>query len=563
MCSRGSPLCLSFHLSVVASVTLATWSPLGKERISGSRPRLPTRMTLLTEAMASSCKGEGEQAVERNPPLCRKPPGTHARMPRMKDDPDFLGQVRSEVIDPRVWIDRAVVGLFALLAGLSVVVFTLLADAGEQIFKAVSGEWRFWPLLWTPALTALVVWATMRFAPGAGGSGPPQALAALDPRLDAPSRSALVSLKISLAKALAVFGGLLAGLSIGRQGPSVQIAAGVMYAARRFLSPRSGISARELLVAGSAAGIAAAFNTPLGGIVFAIEELSRRLETRSSGLMLGAIVMAGLVAVAAFGNLSYFGRIRIERVGWGVLLPGLALALVCGLIGGLFARLLITSLFGGRDRFSAFRRKHPIRFAAACGLAVAVIGILTQASAVGGGHAHTRTLLAGDGSDVPLLWTLLKFVATWLSAWSGAPGGLFTPSLAIGASLGHDVALLLAPDHATVLIALGMAGFLAAMTQTPITAMIIVMEMVDGYAMLLGLMSCALLASLVSRMVSRPLYATIADQLVARLAPDATARTPEQQMAESQPAPPAPSPPAATAAPAPTSPPAPPAAPRP
>ena len=202
-------------------------------------------------------------------------------------------------------------------------------------------------------------------------------------------------------------------------------------------------------------------------------------------------------------------------------LVGLALALVCGLIGGLFARLLITSLFGGRDRFSAFRRKHPIRFAAACGLAVAVIGILTQASAVGGGHAHTRTLLAGDGSDVPLLWTLLKFVATWLSAWSGAPGGLFTPSLAIGASLGHDVALLLAPDHATMLIALGMAGFLAAMTQTPITAMIIVMEMVDGYAMLLGLMSCALLASLVSRMVSRPLYATIADQLVARLEPDA------------------------------------------
>ena len=341
----------------------------------------------------------------------------------MKDDPDFLGQVRSEVIDPRVWIDRAVVGLFALLAGLSVVLFTLLADAGEQIFKAVSGEWRFWPLLWTPALTALVVWATMRFAPGAGGSGPPQALAALDPRLDAPSRSALVSLKISLAKALAVFGGLLAGLSIGRQGPSVQIAAGVMYAARRFLSPRSGISARELLVAGSAAGIAAAFNTPLGGIVFAIEELSRRLETRSSGLMLGAIVMAGLVAVAAFGNLSYFGRIRIERVGWGVLLPGLTLALCCGLLGGLFARLLIVSLFGGTDRFSAVRRRHPIRFAAACGLAVAVIGILTQASAVGGGHAHTRTLLAGDGSDAPLLWTLLKFVATWLSAWSGAPGG--------------------------------------------------------------------------------------------------------------------------------------------
>ena len=70
-----------------------------------------------------------------------------------------------------------------------------------------------------------------------------------------------------------------------------------------------------------------------------------------------------------------------------------------------------------------------MRFAAACGLAVAVIGLVTQATAVGGGHAHTRTLLAGESPDAPLLWTLLKFVATWLSAWSGVPGGLFTPSL--------------------------------------------------------------------------------------------------------------------------------------
>ncbi len=473
-----------------------------------------------------------------------------------KDQPDFLGQLRSEMADPRVWIDRLVVGAFALLAGLSVVLFTLLADGAELLFKAMQGGWRWWPLLWTPAVTALVVWATLRFAPGAGGSGPPQALAALDPRLDAPSRSALVSVKNSLFKALAVTGGLLAGLSVGRQGPSVQIAAGVMYAARRFLSPRSGISARELLVAGSAAGIAAAFNTPLGGIVFAIEELSRRLETRSSGLMLGAIVLAGLVAVAAFGNLSYFGRIRIERVGWGVLLPGLTLALACGLLGGLFARLLIASILGTLDRFSAWRRRHPIRFAAACGLAVAVIAIVTGASAVGGGHAHTRALLAGEEHGVPLLWTGLKFIATWLSAWSGVPGGLFTPSLSIGASLGHDVARLLAPEYATVLIALGMTGFLAAMTQTPITAMIIVMEMVDGYAMVLGLMACALLASLVSRMVSRPLYAAIADHLVGRLVPDARATPPEEQIAQASTpvAHTAPSPAAATAPSAPPSP---------
>ena len=83
-----------------------------------------------------------------------------------KDEPDFLGQLRSEMADPRVWIDRLVVGAFALLAGLSVVLFTLLADGAELLFKVLQGGWRWWPLLWTPAVTALVVSATLRFAPG-------------------------------------------------------------------------------------------------------------------------------------------------------------------------------------------------------------------------------------------------------------------------------------------------------------------------------------------------------------------------------------------------------------
>ncbi len=467
----------------------------------------------------------------------------------MKGEPDFLSHVRKEMTNARGWIDRVVVGAFALLAGLAVVLFTLLADTASQLFNDLTASGRWWPLLWTPALTAAIVWA-LRWVPGAGGSGPPQVVAALDSHLDAHGRSVLVSLRNSLAKMLIVAGGLLAGLSVGRQGPSVQIAAGVMYAARRFLSPRSGITARELIVAGGAAGIAAAFNTPLGGIVFAIEELSRKLETRSSGLMMGAIVMAGLVAVAAFGNLSYFGRIRIEHVGWGVFAPGLLLALACGLAGGLFARLLIASVKGLPDRFCAYRRQWPIRFAAACGLAVAVIGILTNGSAVGGGHDHTRALLAGEDNGVPLLWTLLKFIATWLTAWSGAPGGMFSPALSIGASLGNDVAALMAPEYQMVLMALGMAGFLAALTQTPITAMIIVMEMVDGYAMVLGLMSCALVASLVSRMLSRPLYSTLAEQVVSGLrpvseppvsaapSPAAATPTPAPSLAQTPPPPP-------------------------
>jgi len=445
-------------------------------------------------------------------------------MPRPQQ-PDFLDNLRREVVDGRHWLDRAVVIGFAVLAGLAVVGFTWLYDWAFEQFAGLQSRHWWLPLLWTPAVTAAVVWLLRRWAPGAGGSGVPQVLVALEPGVPRERRSRLVSLKLSVAKVLGVSGGVLAGLSVGRQGPSVQVAAGVMHHARRYLSPKTVITDRELLVAGGAAGIAAAFNTPLGGIVFAIEELSRRLEQRSSGLMLAAIVVSGLVSVSVFGNLSYFGRVRIEVVSWADLFwPGLLIAVVCGLAGGLLSRLLLVSFTGLPDRFCALRRAHPVRFAALCGLGVAVIGLVTDGAVNGGGHHHVRELLAMESAEAhtPLLFSGLKFIASWWSAWSGVPGGIFGPSLSLGAGVGADIAWLTDARQVQALIAIGMAGFLAAVTQTPITAMIIVMEMTDGHSMVLSLMGCALLSSLLSRMVSRPLYSTMAETLwtqVVRVSP--------------------------------------------
>ena len=110
---------------------------------------------------------------------------------------------------------------------------------------------------------------------------------------------------------------------------------------------------------------------------------------------------------------------------------------------------------------------------------------------------------------------MLKFIATWLTAWCGVPGGIFAPSLSIGAGIGDGVAQLAGPSLGPALIAMGMAGFLAAVTQAPLTAFIIVMEMVDGHSMVLSLMASAMLASLVSRMISRPLYDTLAEHMLA------------------------------------------------
>lgn len=447
-------------------------------------------------------------------------------------EPDFFHNLRAEFADWRVWFDRAVVLAYAAAAGLFIVGFTMLTEAALRLFERVEA-WQPWMVfLWTPAWVVGLVWITQRFFPGTAGSGIPQVMAALDPATPPERRGLFVSLRLSCAKIVLTAGGMLAGLSIGREGPSVQAAAGVMLHARRWLSPRSNIGDHGLLVAGGAAGIAAAFNAPLAGVVFAIEQLSRNMEPshggRSSGLVISAIVLAGLMAVSVFGNFTYFGVIRVPRLDWSLLGPGLLVVLACGLLGGLLARLLVASIAGMPDRISDYRRRHPLRFAAGCGFVVALIGWAADGTTFGGGDQHTRRMLAGDTS-LPELYVPLKFLATWVSTWSGVPGGVFAPSLSIGGGLGNDVAQLTGHvEHAPALIAMGMAGFLAAATQAPLTAFIIVMEMVDGHAMVLSLMTVAMLSSLLSRLLSRPLYSAMAELQMLRLGPVPGAPPPGQ-----------------------------------
>lgn len=433
-------------------------------------------------------------------------------------DPDFFLNVQNEFSNGRAWLDRGIVLGYAVLAGLSVVLFTMLSEWAFEWFLHGYEAAPWAVLLWTPVLTALIVWVTRRFVPGAAGSGIPQVIAAQAPHLAADKRRHFVSVKLSTAKVLLSTAGLFAGLSLGREGPSVQVAAGIMHNARRWLrGGHSGLGDYALLVAGGSAGIAAAFNAPLAGVVFAIEELSRKIESRSSGLIIAAIVLAGLMGVSVFGNYSYFGSIAIPRIGWSAVLPGLLVALACGVLGGLFSRLLVASLTGTGDRVSRWRKRYPVHFAALGGLAIAVIGLVSAGATFGAGGEEVRRMLAGEG-DPSRLYTLLKFLATWITTWCGVPGGIFAPSLSIGAGIGYDVAqLTMGPDAAEiapVLIAMGMAGFLAAVTQAPLTAFIIVMEMIDGRPLVLTLMASAMLASLVSRMISRPLYATLAEKML-------------------------------------------------
>ena len=437
----------------------------------------------------------------------------------MHRPPEFLQELKSELANKHLWADRGVVLLFAILTGLTVVTFTWLSEHALETFFALSGQIFWLPLVWTPALTMGIVYLTRRFAIGATGSGIPQVMAALSPQTPREQRSLYVSLKLSLAKMALTASGLLAGLSAGREGPSVQIASGIMHNARHWLSPNSSIKSSGLILAGGAAGIAAAFNTPLGGVMFAIEELSRHPEDRRNGLLMAAIILAGLMAVSVYGNASYFGTIHVENIRWSLMLSGLVVAILSGAFGGLFARLLIYSLHTESRRWiHQFRRQSPIWFAGLCGLLVALIGLGTDAATFGSGYAHTRAMLENNG-HVSQAYVFLKMISTWLTVWAGVPAGVFAPSLAIGAALGNDLATWLSYPNAPTLIALGMAGFLAAVTQAPLTAFIIVMEMVAGHELVLSLMASALIASGVSRMISQPLYTALTASQLKRIRP--------------------------------------------
>ena len=415
----------------------------------------------------------------------------------------------------KVWLGRLVLWGGAVGVGMLAVGFAHLSDLAIHHFRAAAADHPWWPFLLTPLGGALCVWVTRRWFPGSEGSGIPQTIAEMSRPEDAGWKP-LLSLRIIVGKIFIGVAAVGSGFSLGREGPTVQVGASLLNALHRLLPGGLHIPRTHMLVAGGAAGIAAAFNTPLAGIVFAIETLSRNVESRMSGLIITAIVLAGIVSQAFLGKASYFGQIAIAGTDREMALAVAITALVCGVSGGLFSRMLIISSTSWTGRLADLRSTHPVRFAAACGVLVAALGYVTGGISFGSGYSETRALLEGD-STLEWYYGPAKFLATLLAYLSGLPGGIFAPSLAIGAGIGHDLAPLIGQqDSPGMLLVLCMAGFLAAVTQAPITSFIIVMEMVDGYSVVIGLMAVSLLSSAVSRIFSRPLYETVARHVLAR-----------------------------------------------
>lgn len=398
----------------------------------------------------------------------------------------------------RLWSRRLAFWAGALVVGGVSIVFAKLADWAQNTFLTAAHVFWALPLVLTPAGFVLCTWAAREFFPGAQGSGIPQAIAAREmPRGMALKR--LLSLKICFGKIALTILGLFIGASVGREGPTVQVGAALMLQASRI---QSMANERGLILAGSAAGIAAAFNAPLAGVVFAIEEMSRSFEVRTNGLVLITVIISGLVSLGVTGNYTYFGithAVVLHPRDW---LLTVACGTLGGLAGGAFSRLMLEgSRFASRWMAADDQRRRFI-FPLICGVVVAGIGVATHGATFGTGYAQARAAVEGHAPGWDF-W-LAKFAATLVTAISGLPGGIFAPSLAVGAGLGAWIA---GASGASLGAVLGMAGYFAGVVQSPMTAFVIILEMTGNDANVIPLMLASMLGLGASKLIARePLY---------------------------------------------------------
>ena len=420
-----------------------------------------------------------------------------------------IRQSNHHLLSVKHWKTRLVFWIGAVAIGTAAAGFAAGASYAEQLFHLGTQRYFWLPLIVTPAGLVAVVWFTRRFLPGAEGSGIPQAIAALTSRHE-PHRKVLLSVRIAIGKIVTTLVGLMCGASIGREGPTVHVGAAIMYSIGRIAHfPRHDLE-RGLILAGGAAGVAAAFNTPLAGILFAIEEMSRSFDEKSSGTMLVAVVLAGVVAVAWLGNYTYFGHTEaafVAATDW-------IAVLVCGVTGGLLGGVFSSVLVNGNRRLRPYVSRFPLRVALVCGLTVAAAGLLSGGAVFGTGYQEASKLVLGtDESSV--FYPFLKMIATAASYFSGIPGGIFAPSLSTGAGLGHLLSQGMPEVPATAVVILGMVAYFSGVVQTPITAFVIVMEMTDNRSILLPLMATSFIAYGVSRVICpQPIYRSLAEAFI-------------------------------------------------
>jgi CIC family chloride channel protein len=362
------------------------------------------------------------------------------------------------------------------------------------------------------AATGLAAWLVRRFSPQAEGSGIPHVEAVVRGKLPAaPYR--LVPVKF--------FGGLLAigsGLALGREGPSVQMGASTAELIGKLFR-QSDDNCKMLMAAGAGAGLATAFNAPIAGAAFVLEELVRRFDTRITIATLGASAGAIAVARVLLGDAPDFDVETSPYPAFGTVPVHLALGVIAGFLGVVYNRTILATL-AAMERF----RGWPVELRAA--LVGATVGIAAWFAPgwVGGGDTITQRTLVGaeTGALLPSIF-LFRFGLGAVSYAARTPGGLFAPMLVLGAQSGLLFGILCnqwfpeaSPDP-RVLAVVGMAAFFTAVVRAPLTGIVLAIEMTASFTLLLPMLSACFTAMLIPNLLGNaPIYDSLRERTLGR-----------------------------------------------
>jgi H+/Cl- antiporter ClcA len=439
-------------------------------------------------------------------------------------NPRLQALLGHEFFAPHQWKRRLALWVGAVVVALAAILFAKASTWSYHLFLLMLSYGAWIPLLVTPVVFGLLAWATEGKLRATRGSGIPQVIGSLHIE-DEEFRQRMLALPIAAGKMVLTLIALAVGASIGREGPTVHVGAGLFYSLGRRFGFSDPKAASRFILAGGACGIAAAFNTPLAGVVFAIEELAGTFEHRFSGLLLTAVIVGGVVSLGVMGNYSYFGEVQTSLPLGHAWLAVLLTGVICGLLGGLFARLILLSRRGPLAYIGRLRSYAPVLFATGCGLALALIGFFSHNSVYGTGYDQARAFVQEASVSPGQSFGIAKLLANVVSYWAGIPGGIFSPALAVGAGLGHNIAYFLPNVPAAAVVLLGMSAYLSGVTGAPLTSAVIAMELTDNQDMVIPIMAACLLARAAASLFSpTPVYKDFAERMVQDFEHQQTAR---------------------------------------
>ncbi len=403
--------------------------------------------------------------------------------------------------------------LSLLLASLvSVVVVTFFLQSSEfaqHLFKSLISTKPYLGFLITPITFVAIIYGVKYYCHYVQGSGIPQLIAAGDSR-NKSIREKLLSFRIALGKIGFIFLAMLGGAPIGIEGPSIHIGGSIFYGFNRFIKLKRKLLIQSVIAIGGSAGLIIAFNAPIAGVLFAYEEIGRKLKKQALILIAVISIITYGFAVVYRGNAPYLTSLSADSIDLSLVWQLIPLAILAGILGGIFSKLTLYFI----NKLITNSKIKVIVIAMVLGLIVAVFNYLSQGQIAGSGHAQVLQILAGD--TLGLDFVVMKYFSVLTSFVSGIPGGVFMPSIAIGASIGSETASLMSDFgtqiDAQVIIAMAMIGYLSAVVRAPLTATFVILEMTLALNLLIPGLMVAFVASFISKQIqAQPIYEALAD----------------------------------------------------